>query len=94
MEQLTEKLLHFCKDFSSLIYIWSVGGYRTRYPLPPRERARVWVKPHLAETERARRESITAFPSYRSFTSEVIFSTESFASPNSIIVRSRKKSSF
>ena len=38
LEQLTEKLLHFCKDFSSLIYVWSVGGYRTRYPLPPRER--------------------------------------------------------
>jgi len=37
-QQLTEKLLHFCKDFSSLIYVWSVGGYRTRYPLPDRER--------------------------------------------------------
>jgi hypothetical protein len=34
LEQLTEKPLHFCKDFSSLIYVWSVGGYRTRYPLP------------------------------------------------------------
>ncbi len=24
---------HFCKDFSSLIYVWSVCGYRTHYPL-------------------------------------------------------------